>query len=360
MKRKLAQLATKITNFREDRFWKKKKQVAMATVDGKRLTEIFDVLLNNQIKYTRCGEPYDRETQEVLFDTTVRTLHRLRSTFDIVGVQPMTGASALTFRLEYTAGKDKTGSLAIVKSTVTAKSRKLNSRLPIQEIQDFRIQGLSPDDVKNEIVESLADAVSLDITGDILEKLLALNIETREFGLETLSSENAAMAEINRATTKIAHATRRGAGNFIITSPLGVAALQQFLKSFWTPVDAPADRALQQVAFVGERDVRVYQTVCPKFTSDTGFDVLVGYKGSSDTDAGFFYCPYVTLILSSMMIDPVTFNPAIPLLTRNGCAINARGVEDSYGVEFDAESLAKAGNYFVKLRFNYLKEKAVA
>ena len=46
--------------------------------------------------------------------------------------------------------------------------------------------------------------------------------------------------------------------------------------------------------------------------------VLVGYKGSGEMDAAAFYCPYVPLMSSGVVLDPATFEPVVSFMTRYG------------------------------------------
>jgi hypothetical protein len=46
--------------------------------------------------------------------------------------------------------------------------------------------------------------------------------------------------------------------------------------------------------------------------------VLVGYKGSSESDAAAFYCPYIPLMSSGVVLDPDTFEPVVSFMTRYG------------------------------------------
>jgi hypothetical protein len=46
--------------------------------------------------------------------------------------------------------------------------------------------------------------------------------------------------------------------------------------------------------------------------------VLVGYKGSSEADAPAFYCPYIPLMSSGVVLDPTTFEPVVSFMTRYG------------------------------------------
>jgi hypothetical protein len=50
----------------------------------------------------------------------------------------------------------------------------------------------------------------------------------------------------------------------------------------------------------------------------SGTPVLVGYKGSSETDAAAFYCPYIPLMSSGVVLDPQTFEPVVSFMTRYG------------------------------------------
>jgi hypothetical protein len=47
-------------------------------------------------------------------------------------------------------------------------------------------------------------------------------------------------------------------------------------------------------------------------------DILVGYKGASESDAPAFYCPYIPLMSSGVVLDPSTFEPVVSFLTRYG------------------------------------------
>ena len=47
-------------------------------------------------------------------------------------------------------------------------------------------------------------------------------------------------------------------------------------------------------------------------------DVLVGYKGTSESDAAAFYCPYIPLMSSGVVLDPTSFEPTVSFMTRYG------------------------------------------
>jgi len=71
-------------------------------------------------------------------------------------------------------------------------------------------------------------------------------------------------------------------------------------------------------------------------------DVLVGYKGSSESDAAAFYCPYIPLMSSGVVLDPTSFEPVVSFMTRYGY------------VELNntASSLGNAADYVEKVEVN--------
>jgi hypothetical protein len=46
--------------------------------------------------------------------------------------------------------------------------------------------------------------------------------------------------------------------------------------------------------------------------------IVVGYKGTAESDAAAFYCPYIPLMSSGVVLDPATFEPVVSFMTRYG------------------------------------------
>jgi hypothetical protein len=65
--------------------------------------------------------------------------------------------------------------------------------------------------------------------------------------------------------------------------------------------------------------MKVY--VDPYLTSSTANFAVVGYKGSNNMDAGYFYCPYVAAELYRVT-DTDRFQPAVGIKTRYGKVTN--------------------------------------
>ena len=231
---------------------------------------------------------------------------------------PKAGSTAT---LEGAAGKRM--SIQILKQVVEAKTRKLSARWTFEAAQDAQAQqGI---DIEAEIMAALAQEITAEIDQEILGSLRSLAgtaVETYNqasvSGTATfVGDEHAALAvQINRAANLIAQRTRRGAGNYAVVSPLALTILQSATTSAFARTTEGTFEAPTNTKFVGTLNgaMKVY---VDSYASDTQ-SVLVGYKGSSEADAAAFYCPYVPLMSSGVVLDPSTFEPVVGFMTRYG------------------------------------------
>jgi hypothetical protein len=231
-----------------------------------------------------------------------------------------TGKADATATLEGTAGRKL--SIQILKQTVEAKSRKLSARWTFEAAQDAQaMHGL---DVEAEIMAALAQEITAEIDQEIIGSLSSLaGTATSTYNQGGVSGtatfvgdEHAALAVlINKAANDIAARTRRGAGNWVVVSPTVLTVLQSattsaFARTTEGPFEAPTNTKL-----VGTLNNSMKVYVNQYAAND---DVLVGYKGSSESDAAAFYCPYVPLMSSGTVLDPDTFEPVVSFMTRYG------------------------------------------
>ena len=353
--------------------WAETKSALMEGLNGTK-SKVMDVTLENTRKYLA-----EQATAGATSAGNVATLNRvilpvIRRVMptvianEIVGVQPMTGpvGQIHTLRVRYADANSTAGIVAgdealspfaiasaysgnelananakaaataslegapgnrlniqVLKQTVEAKSRKLSARWTFESAQDAQAQqGL---DVEAEIMAALAQEITVEIDQEILTSLRALPgsaeltyDQAAVSGTATfVGDEHAALAvQINRVANLIAQRTRRGAGNFAVVSPFALTILQSattsaFARSTEGTFDAPTN-----TKFVGTLNgaMRVYADA---YASD-GTSVLVGYKGPSETDAAAFYCPYIPLMSSGVVLDPSTFEPVVSFMTRYG------------------------------------------
>ena len=226
-----------------------------------------------------------------------------------------------TAALEGIAGKKM--SIQILKQVVEAKTRKLSARWTFEAAQDAQAQqGI---DIEAEIMAALAQEITAEIDQEILtslQNLAGTAIETYNqaavSGTATfVGDEHAALAvQINRTANLIAQRTRRGAGNWAVVSPFALTILQSATTSAFARTTEGTFEAPTNTKFVGTLNsaMRVYVNA---YASDST-PILIGYKGSSESDAPAFYCPYIPLMSSGVVLDPTTFEPVVSFMTRYG------------------------------------------
>ena len=232
-----------------------------------------------------------------------------------------TNAPAPTASLEGSAGNRL--SIQILKQTVEAKTRKLSARWTFEAAQDAQSQhGI---DVEAEIMAALAQEITAEIDQEVIASLNTLSgtaVQTYDqaavSGTATfVGDEHAALAvQINRAANLIAQRTRRGAGNWAVVSPFALTILQSATTSAFARTTEGSFEAPTNTKMVGTLNnaMKVYVNT---YAADNA-PVLIGYKGSSESDAAAFYCPYIPLMSSGVVLDPGTFEPVVSFMTRYG------------------------------------------
>ena len=261
-----------------------------------------------------------------------------------------TDRAASTAALEGVAGNKL--SIQILKQTVEAKTRKLSARWTFEAAQDAQAQqGI---DVEAEIMAALAQEITAEIDQEVIASLSSLAgtaaltyDQAAVSGTATfVGDEHAALAvQINRVANLIAQRTRRGAGNYAVVSPTVLTLLQSATTSAFARTTEGTFEAPTNTKFVGTLNSAMRVYVNGYATSD---DVLVGYKGSSESDAPAFYCPYIPLMSSGVVLDPSTFEPVVSFMTRYGY-VELTNTASSLGNA--ADYLGKVGVTSANLRF---------
>jgi hypothetical protein len=198
----------------------------------------------------------------------------------------------------------------------------LQARWTFEAAQDA--QAMHGIDVEAEIMAALAQEITAEIDQEILTSLRTLAGTTLTYDQGAVSGtatyvgdEHAALAVlINRGANLIAARTRRGAGNWVVVSPTALTILQSATTSAFARTTEGTFEAPTNTKFVGtlNNTMRVY--VDQYAADDT--NVLVGYKGPGEIDAAAYYCPYVPLTSSGVIIDPTTFEPVVSFMSRYG------------------------------------------
>jgi hypothetical protein len=380
--------------------WSETKEALLEGLNGSRRTSMSVMLENTRRHLTETATSGATAVGNVatLNRVILPVIRRVMPTVianEIVGVQPMTGpvAQIHTLRVRYaettndtsgfdtdtTAGDealspfkiavaysgalgtgkaDATSTLEgapgrkinvqILKQTVEARTRKLSARWTFEAAQDAQsMHGL---DVEAEIMAALAQEITVEIDQEVLGSLRSLAATEETFNQAAVSGtatfvgdEHAALAVlINRVANKIAQRTRRGAGNWAVVSSTALTVLQSATTSAFARTTEGTFEAPTNTKFVGTLNgsMKVY---VDSYASDSQA-VLVGYKGSSEADAAAFYCPYIPLMSSGVVLDPATFEPVVGFMTRYGY------VE----LTNTASSLGNAGDYLGEIAVSNL------
>jgi len=268
-------------------------------------------------------------TDNSLAQTSVTAGQEALSPFTIAtaySTQPQSSSTATGYTGNNTATMEGTGgkqiSVQILKQAVEAKTRKLQARWTFESAQDA--QAMHGIDVEAEIMAALAQEITAEIDQEILLSLQTLATTEYTYNQATVSGtatfvgdEHAALAVlINRVANLIAQRTRRGAGNWAVVSPASLTVLQSATTSAFARTTEGTFEAPTNTKFVGTLNgaMRVFVN---SYAQDTQA-VLVGYKGSSEADAAAFYCPYIPLMSSGVVLDPSTFEPVVSFMTRYG------------------------------------------
>ena len=229
--------------------------------------------------------------------------------------------AATTASLEGQAGNRM--SIQILKQTVEAKTRKLSARWTFEAAQDAQAQqGI---DVEAEVMAALAQEITAEIDQEIIASLTSLaGTATQTYDQAAVSGtatfvgdEHAALAvQINRVSNLIAQRTRRGAGNYAVVSPFALTILQSATTSAFARTTEGTFEAPTNTKFVGTLNgaMKIYVN---SYAQDAA-PILIGYKGASESDAPAFYCPYIPLMSSGVVLDPSTFEPVVSFMTRYG------------------------------------------
>jgi len=258
------------------------------------------------------------------------------------GTDPMAGTGLDSPEVAYNTGTGMATNIGeqeilgemgftIEKSTVTAKTRQLKAEYTMELAQDLKaIHGL---DAETELANILSSEILAEINREIIRsinttaKIGAANVGPDGLfdlvadadGRWAVEKFKSLVFQLEIDANKIAQETRRGKGNFVIVSSnvasaMSAAGMLDYAPAMSTNLNV--DDTGNTFAGVLNGRTKVY--IDPYAGGDY---VTVGYRGSSQYDAGLFYCPYVPLSMVRA-VDENTFQPKIAFKTRYGLQAN--------------------------------------
>ena len=221
--------------------------------------------------------------------------------------------------------------VSLASESIVAKTRKLKAQWTPEFAQD--VNAYHSVDAEAELTSLLSEYISMEIDLELLDMLIqdaatterwsALNnkiwdgkawdtANTSDFyntqgqWFQTLGTK------IQKVSNKIHQKTLRGGANFLVVSPT-VATILESIPGY--AADTNGDKmdfamGVQKVGQLNSR-YRVYKN--PYMTENM---ILMGYRGSQFLETGAVYAPYIPLIMTPLVYDPVSFTPRKGIMTR--------------------------------------------
>ena len=217
--------------------------------------------------------------------------------------------------------------LVIESESIVAKTRKLKAVWTYEAQQDLRSQHNL--DAEAELTAVLAQEINLEIDREVLTDLRnnAGTVSAWDFNTamgDTIKEKYESLyIKIVEVSAVIHRKTLRGGANWIVTSP-EVAAIFETATAGFAPAPSETFTSSLGIQYVGTVNARWRLYKDPLFPSG---QLLMGYKGDSYMDSGYFFCPYVPLTQTPVVLDPENLCPRKGLLTRYGKRLLREGAK---------------------------------
>ena len=233
--------------------------------------------------------------------------------------------------------------LELKSEPIVAKTRKLKAVWTPELAQD--LNAYHSIDAEAELTALLSEYVSMEIDLEILDMLitaapgattqawsakigneLAVGLDSsgnmNSITLSTDANNKTAYVKstwfqtlgnkIQRVSNKIHQLTLRGGANFLVVSP-DVATILESIPGYVVNTDGDSAKFAMGVSRVGSFASRFQVYKNPYMVENV---ILVGFRGNNFLETGAVYAPYIPLVQTPLVYDPVNFTPRRGVLTR--------------------------------------------
>ena len=233
--------------------------------------------------------------------------------------------------------------LELKSEPIVAKTRKLKAVWTPELAQD--LNAYHSIDAEAELTALLSEYVSMEIDLEILDMLItaapAATTEAwsaaigNEFTGKTVASTGAVTwnrtvdttnktayvkstwfqtlgNKIQKVSNKIHQLTLRGGANFLVCGP-DVATILESIPGYVVNTDGDSAKFAMGVSRVGSFASRFQVYKNPYMQENT---ILVGFRGNNFLETGAVYSPYIPLVQTPLVYDPVNFTPRRGVMTR--------------------------------------------
>ena len=233
--------------------------------------------------------------------------------------------------------------LELKSEPIVAKTRKLKAVWTPELAQD--LNAYHSIDAEAELTALLSEYVSMEIDLEIMDMLInaapALTTEgwsavigkdiikgaNDANGLPTFTIDTAAANKtayvkstwfqtlgnkIQKVSNKIHQLTLRGGANFLVVGP-DVATVLESIPGYVVNTDGDSAKFAMGVSRVGSFASRFQVYKNPYMQENT---ILMGFRGNNFLETGAVYAPYIPLVQTPLVYDPVNFTPRRGVMTR--------------------------------------------
>ena len=222
---------------------------------------------------------------------------------------------------------------------IVAKTRKLKAVWTPEFAQD--LNAYHSIDAEAELTSMLSEYVSMEIDLEILDMLIAAAPTTEYWSARnntiwngtsftTLAAGTATPGlgdgfyntqggwfqtlgtKLQKVSNKIHQKTLRGGANFLVTSP-AVATILESIPGFAADTDGTKMEFAAGVQKIGAINNRYTVYKNPYMKENI---ILMGFRGSQFLETGAVFSPYIPLIMTPLVYDPVNFTPRKGVMTR--------------------------------------------
>ena len=222
---------------------------------------------------------------------------------------------------------------------IVAKTRKLKAVWTPEFAQD--LNAYHSIDAEAELTSMLSEYVSMEIDLEILDMLISAAPTTEYWsalnnniwngsGFTQTAAGGAVNAlgdgfyntqggwfqtlgtKLQKVSNKIHQKTLRGGANFLVTSP-AVATILESIPGFAADTDGTKMEFAAGVQKIGAINNRYTVYKNPYMKENI---ILMGFRGTQFLETGAVFSPYIPLIMTPLVYDPVNFTPRKGVMTR--------------------------------------------
>ena len=216
---------------------------------------------------------------------------------------------------------------------IVAKTRKLKAIWTPEFAQD--LNAYHSIDAEAELTSMLSEYVSMEIDLEILDMLIAAAPTTEYWSAKNNNIWNGSGftqqtatgdgfyntqggwfqtlgTKLQKVSNKIHQKTLRGGANFLVTSP-AVATILESIPGFAADTDGTKLEFAAGVQKIGAINNRYTVYKNPYMKENV---ILMGFRGAQFLETGAVFSPYIPLIMTPLVYDPVNFTPRKGVMTR--------------------------------------------